>query len=114
MVSEALLKHFRQSGTLGFDVLQQLLFLNDLLNLEAGRASKWIVLESVAVTESARPWTMLEGVVDLWADEHSGKLLETTGKTFADSLDVWCNIVLLPCVEVSGTAHTTHDFVEDE
>lgn len=112
--AKALAEQFRQSSTLCFDILQHVLFLDDFLNLKASCASKRIVLEGVTVTESAGARTMLEGIVNLWADEHGGELLEATGETLADSLDVGCNIVFLPCMKVAGSAHSTHDFVEDK
>jgi hypothetical protein len=94
--------------------LKEVLPLNNLLNLQAGRAGQSEVLESMAMHERTVTRPVLEGIGNILPNQHGRYWLEPASESFAHELNVGHRVFFLPCVEITGAAHTTHDFVHDE
>lgn len=92
------------------DILKETVLLDYLQNLNGRGACHGMALESVTVDEDPSG----ESVEDMLTAEHGADRLRTSRKTFADDLDVWDNIVVLPSVQCASATHAAHDLVANE
>lgn len=109
--AQSLRQHLPQDFSILQDAFHQATLFNDGLDLEPNLATLGEVLESVTVAKSA-----LHDTCNIIPNEHGRNRSIAARKAFTDDLDVGDDIssFSLPCVNVTSSSHSAHDFIEDE
>jgi hypothetical protein len=103
-----------QYGSLFPDILQKVIVLDEQLCCQRGGTCFGLALERVTMIESALGWPILKDLGNFVPNKHPRDTHEATSKAFAYELDVRNHLLLLPGVEITGTAHPTHNLIKDE
>lgn len=90
-------------------ILQQRLFLDDLLHRQCRSTAYWVTLISLSMAERARP--LIHDLHDVLIDQDAGDGGVSASQAFADTLNIGNDTFLFPSVQSSTAAHPTHDLI---